>query len=330
MLQREESKVIQIESAKGWNLFGRSLPRQFGPLLGLVLLCILTAILSPVFLTVDNLMNIILQVAVVAIMAVGSTYVILTGGIDLSVGSILGFSGVLAAMTLHGTNSTILGIMVSLGLGAFLGLVNGLLVTVGKVPPFCATLGMMSIARGLSFVITKGIPISNFSDQFRFFGAGYLGPIPVPVIEAVLVALLGGYILGHTPLGRYLYAVGSNVRATRLSGINTKKVILSAYLISGLLCGLAAILFIGRINSGHPLAGQGYEMDAIAAVVIGGTSLAGGSGSISGTFIGALIMGVIRNGLNLINVDPFWQNVVLGAVIIIAVLVDQRTKGQEE
>jgi ribose transport system permease protein len=144
------------------------------------------------------------------------------------------------------------------------------------------------------------------------------------------VALIGGYILGHTPLGRYLYSIGSNVRASRLSGIDTKKVTLLAYLISGLLCGLAAILFIGRINSGHPLAGQGYEMDAIAAVVIGGTSLAGGTGSISGTFIGALIMGVIRNGLNLVNVDPFWQNVVLGAVIIIAVMVDQRTKGKEE
>ncbi|HEX2952530.1 MAG TPA: ABC transporter permease [Bacillota bacterium] len=317
-------------TSKGFTIAGKQLPRQFGPLLGLVLLCVLIAFMSPVFLTLDNLMNIILQVAVIVVMAVGSTYVIITGGIDLSVGSIMGLVGVITAITLHGTNSTLLGILVSLGLGAFIGLVNGLLITIGKVPPFCATLGMMAIGRGLAFVITKGCPISNFSDQFRFFGAGYLGPIPIPVIEAVIVALVGGYILSHTPLGRYIFAVGSNLRATRLSGVNTKLIVTLTYLISGLLCGLAAILFIGRINSGHPLAGQGYEMDAIAAVVIGGTSLAGGTGSISGTFIGALIMGVIRNGLNLINVDPFWQNVVLGAVIIIAVLVDQRTKGKEE
>ena len=308
----------------------RNLPRQTGPLLGLVLLCIVVGFLSPVFFTVDNLLNIILQVAVVAIMAVGSTFVILTGGIDLSVGSVLGLAGILSALTLHQTNAPILGILVSLGAGALLGLVNGLLVSRGRVPPFCATLGIMAIGRGLCFVITQGQPISNFSDSFRFFGAGYLGVIPVPVIEAVIVALIGGYILGHTPLGRYFYAVGSNDRATRLSGVDTKQIKTIAYLISGLLCGLAAILFIGRINSGHPLAGQGYEMDAIAAVVIGGTSLAGGTGSISGTFIGALIMGVIRNGLNLINVDAFWQNVVLGAVIIVAVMVDQRTKGKEE
>jgi ribose transport system permease protein len=308
----------------------QNLPRQVGTLLGLILLCIVAAVLSPVFLTMDNLMNIILQVAVVAILAIGSTFVILTGGIDLSVGSILGLAGVLTALSLRDTNSTILGVCVSLGVGSVLGLANGLLVTYGRVPPFCATLGVMAIGRGLAFVITQGSPISNFSDQFRFFGAGYLGVIPVPVIESIIVALIGGYILGHTPFGRYLYAVGSNDRATRLSGINSQKVKIIAYFISGLLCGLAAILFIGRINSGHPLAGQGYEMDAIAAVVIGGTSLAGGTGSISGSFIGALIMGVIRNGLNLINVDAFWQNVVLGAVIIIAVMLDQRTKGKVE
>jgi ribose transport system permease protein len=319
---------MQIATLKKY-LKIQNLPRQVGPLLGLVILCVVVAFLSPVFLTMDNLLNIILQVAVVVFLAIGATFVILTGGIDLSVGSILGFAGVLTAMTLHATNSTGLGIIVSLVIGALLGLVNGLLVTYGRVPPFCATLGIMSIGRGLAFVITQGSPISNFSDQFRFFGAGYLGPIPVPVIEAVVFALIGGYILGHTPFGRYLYAVGSNERATRLSGVNTKQIKIIAYLISGILCGVAAVLFIGRINSGHPLAGQGYEMDAIAAVVIGGTSLAGGVGSISGTFIGALIMGVIRNGLNLVNVDAFWQNVVLGAVIIIAVMFDQRTKGRE-
>ncbi|MGE5605415.1 MAG: ABC transporter permease [Bacteroidota bacterium] len=308
----------------------QKLPRQVGPLLGLFILCAVVSLLSPVFFTIDNLMNIVLQVAVLAVLAIGSTFVILTGGIDLSVGSIMGLAGVLTALTLRETQSTVLGISVSLGVGALLGLTNGLLVSFGRVPPFCATLGIMAIARGLAFVITQGSPISNFSDEFRFFGAGYLGVIPIPVIEAIIVALIGGYILGQTPFGRYLYSVGSNERATRLSGVNTRQIKVLAYLISGVLCGLAGILFIGRINSGHPLAGQGYELDAIAAVVIGGTSLSGGTGSISGTFIGALIMGVIRNGLNLINVDPFWQNVVLGAVIIVAVMVDQRTKGKDE
>lgn len=320
----------QVMADKKTGRIAHRLPRQVGPLLGLVILCVVTSFLSPVFLTIDNLMNIVLQVAVVAILAIGSTFVILTAGIDLSVGSILGLSAVLTALTMRATDSTLLGILVSLSVGTGLGLANGLLISIGRMPPFCATLGIMAIGRGLAFVITKGSPISNFSDQFRFFGAGYLGPIPVPVIEAVLVALIGGYILGHTPLGRYFMALGSNERATRLSGINTRLVKTTAYAISGLLAGFAALLFVGRINSGHPLAGQGYEMDAIAAVVIGGTSLAGGTGSISGTFIGALIMGVIRNGLNLINIDPFWQNVVLGSVIIVAVLVDQRTKGKGE
>ncbi len=184
----------------------------------------------------------------------------------------------------------------------------------------------MAIARGLSFVYTQGRPISGFPQSFRVFGTGYLGPIPFPIIIALAVFIIAYYILIQTVFGRYVYSLGSNETATRMSGIKTDYYKTWVYLVSGLLAGLAAVVFTARINSGHPAAGEGYELDAIAAVVIGGTSLSGGEGTIIGTLIGALIMGVIRNGLNLINVDPFWQQVVIGAVIIFAVLADQSTK----
>ncbi|NPV53513.1 MAG: ribose ABC transporter permease [Firmicutes bacterium] len=323
-----EEKAGRIPSPAGVaGLAG--IAKQSGPILGLIALCIIAGILSPVFFTVGNLMNVVLQVAIIAVIAAGSTFVILTGGIDLSVGSVLGLSAVLLAGVLRATGSTFAGIITGLGVGAFLGLVNGLLISYGDVPPFCATLGTMAIARGLAFVYTRGMPISNFSDAFRFFGAGYLGAIPVPVIEAVVLFVICWFVLSQTATGRYIYALGSNEKAARLSGIKTDYYKTLVYVISGLLSGLAGIMFVGRINSAHPLAGQGYELDAIAAVVIGGTSLSGGSGRISGTFVGALIIGVIRNALNLVNVDPFWQGVVLGAVIIAAVLMDRRAKRQK-
>ncbi|NLJ25338.1 MAG: ribose ABC transporter permease [Firmicutes bacterium] len=303
--------------------------RQLGPTLGLIVLCIVAGILSPVFFTVSNLMNIVLQVAVIAVIAAGMTFVILTGGIDLSVGSILGLTGVLLAGIFKATGSVFLAVLSSIVIGGLLGLVNGLLVSYGNVPAFCATLGMMAMARGLAFVYTKGMPISGFPDSFRFFGSAYVGAIPVPVMEAILIFVVAWYILTKTPAGRSIYAVGSNEKASRLSGIKTDFYKMLVYVISGVLTGFAALMFVGRINSAHPLAGQGYELDAIAAVVIGGTSLSGGQGSIAGTFMGALIMGVIRNALNLLNVDAYWQQVVIGAVIIAAVLMDWRSKKQQ-
>jgi ribose transport system permease protein len=282
--------------------------------------------LTPAFLTVNNILNVLRQVSVISILAAGETFVILTGGIDLSVGSMLGLCGVMLAGTLNRTGSPLLAVLAGLSLGALMGLTNGVLVSKGKLPPFCATLGMMAIARGLAFVYTQGRPISGFPQSFRFFGTGYLGSIPVPIIIALAVFTFAYYVLSQTVFGRYVYSLGSNETATRMSGIKTDYYKTWVYLVSGILAGLAAIVFTARINSGHPAAGEGYELDAIAAVVIGGTSLSGGEGTIIGTFIGALIMGVIRNGLNLVNVDPFWQQVVIGAVIIFAVLADQRTK----
>ena len=301
---------------------------QLGPTLGLIVLCIIAGSMSPVFFTVSNLMNIVLQVAVIAVIAAGMTFVILTGGIDLSVGSILGLTGVLLGGIFKATNSVPLAVLSSVAIGGFIGLINGALVSYGNVPAFCATLGMMAVARGLAFVYTKGMPISDFPDSFRFFGSAYIGAIPVPVLEALLVFVVAWYVLTKTPAGRSIYALGSNEQASRLSGIRTDFYKTLVYVVSGILTGFAALMFVGRINSAHPLAGQGYELDAIAAVVIGGTSLSGGQGSIAGTFVGALIMGVIRNALNLLNVDAYWQQVVIGAVIVAAVLMDWRSKKQ--
>jgi len=300
--------------------------KSLGSVIGLIGLSLVLSFLTPAFLTVHNILNVLRQVSVISILAAGETFVILTGGIDLSVGSMLGLCGVVLAGVLNGTGSPLLAVLTGLSLGALMGLTNGVLVSKGKLPPFCATLGMMAIARGFAFVYTQGRPISGFPRSFRFFGTGYLGPIPIPIIIALAVFLFAYYVLSQTTFGRYVYSLGSNETATRMSGVKTDYYKTWVYLVSGLLAGLAAVVFTARINSGHPAAGEGYELDAIAAVVIGGTSLSGGEGTIIGTLIGALIMGVIRNGLNLINVDPFWQQVVIGAVIIFAVLADQRTK----
>ncbi|AZO96473.1 ribose ABC transporter permease [Halocella sp. SP3-1] len=300
--------------------------RELSSLIGLIVLCTILAIISPAFLSVTNILNVLVQVAVISVIAAGSTFVILTGGIDLSVGSILGLCGVMTAAVLKSTGNPLLAVLTGVLLGAFLGLVNGVVISIGKVPAFVTTLGMMSVARGIAFIYTRGRPISGFPDGFRYIGSGYIGDIPFPVIEAIIIFLIAAYVLKKTPFGRYVYAIGSNEVATKLSGIKTNKYKIMVYVISGLLSGFAAIMFIGRINSGHPLAGDGYELDAIAAVVIGGTSLSGGKGTVFGTLIGALIMGVIRNGLNLLNVDAFWQGVVLGVVIVVAVLIDQRSK----
>mgnify|MGYP001283592016 CR=1 FL=1 len=303
--------------------------KELGPLLALLALCALVSILSPVFLTTSNLLNVLVQAAVVSVLAAGVNFAILTGGIDLSVGSVLGLVGVLIAATYKSTGSVFLALAAALFLGFSLGLFNGLMVTVGRIPSFIATLGTMSIARGLAFVFTQGRPISSFPASFRALGAGEVWGIPIPIIVVFVVYAVAHYVLTQTPYGRAIYAIGSNEEAARLSGVNVGWYKAAAFGISGLLAGLAAIMFTGRINSAHPLAGNGYELDAIAAVVIGGTSLSGGEGRVWGTFVGALIMGVIRNGLNLLMVDSYWQQVVIGAVIVIAVLLDRRGRPTE-
>jgi len=304
--------------------------RQFGTLIGLLGLVITLWILTPYFLTISNLLNVAQQTSINAIIAVGMTFVIITAGIDLSVGSIVAFSGVVLASALQAAIPLPIAILIGLAVGAFCGLVNGVLITYGRLPPFISTLGMMSVARGAALLYTGGRPISGFSSGFRYLATGEILHIPVPVIIMVLVYIIAHVVLTRTKLGRYAYAIGGNEEAAVLSGVNVKFYKAMVYGLSGMLSGLAAIILTARLNSAQPIAGMMYELDAIAATVIGGTSLMGGEGRIIGTLIGALIMGVLRNGLNLLGVSSFVQQTVIGSVIIIAVLMDMALKKQRK
>lgn len=302
--------------------------RQFGTLIGLLILCVILWILTPHFLTISNLLNITQQTSINAIIAVGMTFVIIAAGIDLSVGSIMAFAGVVLASALNAGIPLPLALLIGLGVGLLCGVVNGVLITYGNLPPFISTLGMMSVARGAALLYTEGRPISGFSEDFRFLATGEILSIPMPVIIMGVVYLIGYFVLSHTKLGRYTYAMGGNEEAATLSGINVRLYKTVVYGLCGLLSGVAAIILTARLNSAQPIAGIMYELDAIAATVIGGTSLMGGEGRILGTLIGALIMGVLRNGLNLLGVSSFVQQTVIGSVIIIAVLVDMALKKQ--
>jgi ribose transport system permease protein len=300
--------------------------RQLGTLAGLLGLVIVLWILTPHFLTISNLLNIAEQATIIAIVAVGMTFVIITGGIDLSVGSVLAFAGVVMASALHSGVPLPLALLIGLGVGLLCGLVNGLLITIGRLPPFIATLGMMSVARGAALMFTEGRPISGFPENFRSLATGEVLRIPTPVVIMIVVYIIAHFVLRRTKLGRYTYAIGGNEEAALLSGINVRVYKTMVYGIAGMLAGLAAILLTARLNSAQPIAGMSYELDAIAATVIGGTSLLGGEGTVVGTLIGALIMAVLRNGLNLLSVSSFFQQVVIGSVIILAVLIDMALK----
>ena len=300
--------------------------RQLGTLSGLLGLIVVLWILTPHFLTVSNLLNVAQQATIIAIIAVGMTFVIITGGIDLSVGSVLAFAGVVMASALQSGVPLPLALLIGLGVGLLCGVTNGLLITIGRLPPFIATLGMMSVARGAALMFTEGRPISGFSESFRSIATGEILRIPAPVVIMIVVYLIAHFVLKRTKLGRYTYAIGGNEEAALLSGINVRLNKTMVYGIAGLLSGLAAILLTARLNSAQPIAGMSYELDAIAATVIGGTSLLGGEGTVSGTLIGALIMAVLRNGLNLLSVSSFFQQVVIGSVIIFAVLIDMALK----
>jgi ribose transport system permease protein len=303
--------------------------RQFGTLLGLLALVIVLWLSTPHFLTFSNLLNVAQQTSINAIIAVGMTFVIISAGIDLSVGSVMAFSGVVLASALQAGMPLALAIATGVGVGFFCGLVNGLLITYGRLPPFISTLGMMSVTRGAALLYTQGRPISGFSEPFRFLATGEIFHIPAPVMIMIAVYLLAHFLLTHTKLGRYTYAIGGNEEAAVLSGVNVKFHKTMVYGLCGLLSGLAAIILTARLNSAQPIAGIMYELDAIAATVIGGTSLMGGEGTIVGTLIGAFIMGVLRNGLNLLGVSSFIQQIVIGAVIILAVLIDMAFKRQK-
>jgi ribose/xylose/arabinose/galactoside ABC-type transport system permease subunit len=300
--------------------------RQFGTFAGLVGLCIVLWILTPHFLTVSNLLNVAQQTSINAIIAVGLTFVIISGGIDLSVGSIVAFSGVVMASLMARDVPWALAVVAGLGTGLGCGLLNGVLITLGRLPPFIATLGMMSVARGGALLYTDGRPISGFSEGFRWLATGEVVFIPVPVLVMGLVYVVAHFILRRTPFGRYVFAIGGNEEAALLSGVKVRFHKTMVYGLGGLLSALAAAVLTARLNSAQPIAGINYELDAIAATVIGGTSLLGGQGSVIGTLIGALIMGVLRNGLNLLGVSSFVQQLVIGAVIILAVLMDMAFK----
>ncbi|MHC5073497.1 MAG: ABC transporter permease [Planctomycetota bacterium] len=300
--------------------------REFGTLFGLVGLCIVLWILTPRFLTVDNLLNVAQQTSINAIIAVGMTFVIISAGIDLSVGSIVAFSGMVLASLLQMNVPIPLALLGGLGVGLMCGLGNGLLISIGRIPPFIATLGMMSVLRGAALLYTGGRPITGFPESFRFLSTGEVFHIPFPIIIMAVVYLVGHFVLTRTKLGRYTYAIGGNEDAAILSGVNVKFYKAMVYVVCGLMCGVAAIILTARLNSAQPIAGFMYELDAIAATVIGGTSLMGGEGRIRGTLVGALIMGVLRNGLIILGVSSYVQQTVIGAVIIIAVLFDVTLK----
>ena len=297
--------------------------KNYGIVFAFFLICIAMAFLSPVFLRWTNILNVIRQTSIYGIMAVGMTFVILTGGIDLSVGSILAFSGAIAAGLLKANADLLVIIVAAIGMGAALGLANGLFITVGRITPFVVTLGMMSIARSLTLIFTKGYPLSGFGDQFRYIGGGDLLGIPFPIVVFLLTVFIAWIILTQTRLGRYTYAIGGNEETVRLSGIRSKVYKTIVYVISGVTSAISALILTSRLNSAEPVAGVGFELDVIAAVVIGGTSLMGGRGSVWGTLVGALLIGVINNGMILLGISPYFQQLVKGLIIIGAVLLDR-------
>lgn len=307
---------------------------RFQSLIALFVLCVLISLLSDKFLTVTNAWNVMRQISVNICISVGMTLVVLTAGIDLSVGSILALCGAVTAgllkngIELSSSNLyigfTVLGGCVAgIIAGSLLGLFNGWAITKFKVPPFVATLAMLTIARGLTMLWTKGFPITGLGGKFAFLGTGWFLGIPLPVWISGIVVIAAIIITNKTRLGRYIYAIGGNENAARLSGININYIKVAVYTIAGALAAVGGLIVTSRLDAAQPNAGTGYELDSIAAVVIGGTSLSGGRGSIMGTVLGALIIGVLNNGLVLLNVSPFWQQVVKGLVILAAVIVDK-------
>nr|WP_300315324.1 ribose ABC transporter permease [Halomonas sp.] len=298
---------------------------DYGIVIAFIVLCVVLSVVSPYFLGVNNLLNVLRQVSINGVLAIGMTFVILTRGIDLSVGSVMAFSAMVAA-SFAGASADyglILPILLGLGAGLVLGSINGLMVARFAIPPFVMTLGMLSMARGLTYIYSDGMPISSLSSHFLWLGQGMVAGIPVPVLLFATVFIIAWFTLRYTAFGRYVYAIGGNPTASRLSGINVRRITFSVYAISGILCGLAGLMIAARTSAALPQAGVAYELDAIAAVVIGGTSLAGGKGRIIGTLFGVLIIGVINNGLDLLGVSSFYQQLVKGAIIVIAVMLDR-------
>ncbi|MFC2077086.1 ABC transporter permease [candidate division KSB1 bacterium] len=297
---------------------------RLAPLITLAFISLGLSLVSPHFLTTANLFSVGLQISVVAIMALGGMMVIIAGGIDLSVGSVLGLTGVISTMIMVGDLGVIPGVTAGVLAGLLLGFLNGVLVAWGRVPPFIATLGMMGMARSLALVFTGGVPIHGLPRSFTYLGSGSLpGGLPFPVLILLIMAGLCWLLLSQTRFGRAVYAVGGSMEASLLSGISVKRVLIIVYSTAGLLSGLAGVILASRLSTGQPTAGTGYELDVIAACVIGGASLTGGRGGILGALVGALLIGILRNGCNLLDISAFWQQFAIGAIIVLAVLFDQ-------
>jgi ribose transport system permease protein len=304
--------------------------RQYGLIIALIILIIAFALANEYFFTASNLLNVARQVSVTAIVAVGMTFVIISGGIDLSVGSNLAFSGVVASSAFVATGSPPLALLAGIATGGIIGLVNGVITAKGRITGFIVTLAMLGVVRGLAFIVTGGNPVTASDGAFTFFGVGAPLGIPVPILITIVIIALGWFTLNKTKFGKYVYAVGGNERASRWTGLKVDGVQISVYVIVGALAGLAGVILAGRLGSGQPFAGDGFELDVIAAVILGGSSLSGGRGTILGTVIGVLIIGVLNNGLTLLDVSTYWQMVVQGAIILAAVLLDRWASKKEK
>ena len=297
----------------------------------LVLLAIVMSILSPYFLSLSNFFNILVATSVIGVLALGATYVISSAGLDLSLGSVMGFAGIVGALTMDTLGLPwFMGILGCLAAGLFAGAINGWLVTRGKIPAFIVTLGMLGLARGAALVLSDGKPVYGLPEWFVFLGQGRPFGIPMPAIIFLLTALVAHYILAYTRFGKYTLVVGDNETAARAMGVRVENHRLRLYMFSGLMAGIAGLIFAARVNAGDPTAGLNYELTAITAAIIGGTNLFGGRGSILGTLIGALIMGVLQNGLNLLAVQSYYQQMAIGAVLIFAVWLDQMNRSRME
>jgi inositol transport system permease protein len=309
--------------------------RKYAIVLIFLAMFVLMAILSPAFLAPRNLLNVVRQISVIGLLGIGVTMAIIARGIDLSSGSVLALAAVVAASLAQApdwaaakfpglTLPLIVPILAGLLIGAACGFVNGSLIAKFKIPPFIATLGMMTVARGFALLYSDGRPVSGTHSGYNFIGQGEFLGIPIPILILVVIAVLAHVMLNNTRFGRYIYAIGGNEQAARVSGLNIDRVKIGIYTLAGMLAGLAGIVLSARISSGQPGLGVGYELDAIASAVIGGTSFSGGIGTVWGTMIGALIIGTLNNGLDLLNVSAYWQQIVKGAIIVVAIIIDER------
>lgn len=323
-MQNSEAS-ININTNTNFNKRFKIFASKYGIVLILLCMILLMSILNPNFLKVRNILNILRQISVTGVIACGVTIVIITSGIDLSSGSLVALTSVVVASFAHpGKYPLFVPILVGLIVGLAVGLLNGGLICKGKIPPFIATLGTMTSARGLALLYSNGRPIGNLSSQFEFIGGGTVLGIPLLIILFILVAIISNFILNKTKFGKNAFALGGNEKAAVVCGVNINKAKMLIYGYAGLLSGLAGIMLTARISAGQPSAGLGYEFDGIIAAVVGGTSLSGGIGTIPGTVIGAMIVGVLNNGLDLMNVSSYWQQILRGAIIVIAIIIDAR------